>query len=179
VGVADSAAAALVVEAAERSRGPINEQKFGPLAWKIKSELLELRYSLSTLENQAEMEKILYVTYDKQSFINRSGALLRSGFRVSSPRTADDAIPLAAANNFFAVVIGNSVLHVDRVRVIQGIRKIKPGLRILYVTNVPNDVEPEADGSIDVSQDFGKLLNSLHELEQWNAAVRSRTASAD
>ena len=112
------------------------------------------------------MEKILYVTYDKQSFITRSGALLRSGFSVSSPRVAEDAVPLVATNEFFAVVIGNSVLRQDRVRVIQNIRKVKPNQIVLYVSNVEGDEEPEADTSIEVSQDFGKLLNHLHLLEQ-------------
>lgn len=111
------------------------------------------------------MEKILYVTYDKQSFITRSGALLRSGYRVSSPRIAEDAIPLVATNEFFAVVIGNSVLRQDRVRVIQNIRKIKPNQIIVYVSNIVGDEEPEADSSVEVSQDFGKLLIHLHELE--------------
>jgi hypothetical protein len=113
-----------------------------------------------------DMEKILYVTYDKQSFITRSGALLRSGFSVSSPRVAEDAIPLVATNEFFAVVIGNSVLRQDRIRVIQNIRKLKPNQIILYVSNIDGDEEPEADTSIEVSQDFGKLLNHLHLLEQ-------------
>jgi hypothetical protein len=112
------------------------------------------------------VEKILYVTYDKHSFITRSGALLRSGYRVSSPRLAEDAIPLAASNDFFAVVIGNSVLQKDRAHVISNIRKMKPGQIIVYVTNISGDEEPEADTSIDVSQDFGKLLHHLHELEQ-------------
>jgi hypothetical protein len=112
------------------------------------------------------MEKILYVTYDKHSFITRSGALLRSGYRVSSPRLAEDAIPLAASNDFFAVVIGNSVLRQDRLHVIQNIRKIKPGQIIVFVTNIDNDEEPAADASINVGQDFGKLLQHLHDLEQ-------------
>src|SRR5512140_1233811 len=99
------------------------------------------------------MEKILYVTYDKQSFITRSGALLRSGFSVSSPRVAEDAIPLVATNEFFAVVIGNSVLRQDRIRVIQSIRRIKPSQIILYVSNILGDEEPEADTSIEVAQD--------------------------
>jgi hypothetical protein len=112
------------------------------------------------------MEKILYVTYDKQSFITRSGALLRSGFSVSSPRVAEDAIPLVATNEFFAVVIGNSVLRQDRIRVIQNIRKLKPGQIIIYVSNIVGDEEPEADSSIEVAQDFGKLLAHLHLLEE-------------
>src|SRR3954467_575378 len=113
-----------------------------------------------------DMEKILYVTYDKQSFITRSGALLRSGFSVSSPRVAEDAIPLVATNEFFAVVIGNSVLRQDRIRVIQNIRKLKPNQIIIYVSNIVGDEEPEADSSIEVSQDFGKLLAHLHLLER-------------
>ena len=116
------------------------------------------------------MEKILYVTYDKQSFITRSGALLRSGYRVSSPRLAEDAIPLAASNDFFAVVIGNSVLRQDRLHVIQNIRKIKPNQIILYVTNIENDDEPAADTSINVAHDFGNLLHHLHLLEQQRQA---------
>ncbi len=124
------------------------------------------------------MEKILYVTYDKQSFITRSGALLRSGYRVSSPRVAEDAIPLVASNEFFAVVIGNSVLRQDRLHVIQNIRKVKPGQRILYVTNIQGDEEPQADGSIDVSQDFGKLLEYLHQLEANPPQPRSKSATA-
>ncbi len=124
------------------------------------------------------MEKILYVTYDKHSFITRSGALLRSGYRVSSPRVAEDAIPLVASNDFFAVVIGNSVLHQDRIHVIQNIRKVKPEQRILYVTNIQGDEEPAADGSIDVSQDFGKLLEYLHQLEANPPQPRSNSATA-
>jgi hypothetical protein len=124
------------------------------------------------------MEKILYVTYDKQSFITRSGALLRSGYSVSSPRVAEDAIPLVATNEFFAVVIGNSVLRQDRVRVIQNIRKLKPSQIILYVSNIDGDEEPEADTSIGVSQDFGKLLNHLHVLEQAAQQKQSKTNSA-
>ena len=124
------------------------------------------------------MEKILYVTYDKQSFITRSGALLRSGYSVSSPRVAEDAIPLVATNEFFAVVIGNSVLRQDRVRVIQDIRKLKPAQIILYVSNIVGDEEPEADTSIEVSQDFGRLLNHLHYLEQITQQRQSRSTSA-
>jgi hypothetical protein len=124
------------------------------------------------------MQKILYVTYDKQSFITRSGALLRSGYSVSSPRVAEDAIPLVATNEFFAVVIGNSVLRQDRVRVIHNIRKIKPNQIILYVSNIVGDEEPEADTSIEVSQDFGKLLNHLHYLEQLSQQRQSRSTSA-
>ena len=124
------------------------------------------------------MEKILYVTYDKQSFITRSGALLRSGYSVSSPRVAEDAIPLVATNEFFAVVIGNSVLRQDRGRVIQNIRKLKPSQNILYVSNIDGDEEPEADTSIGVSQDFGKLLNHLHVLEQAAQQKQSKTNSA-
>ncbi len=122
------------------------------------------------------MEKILYVTYDKQSFVTRSGALLRSGYRVSSPRTASDSIPLAASNDFFAVVIGNSVMRVDRVHVIRGIRKLKPNQVILYVTNLHGDEEPEADLSIDVSQDFGKLLEALHNLEDDERKAKAAKA---
>lgn len=125
------------------------------------------------------MEKILYVTYDKQSFITRSGALLRSGFRVSSPRVAEDAIPLAASNEFFAVVIGNSVLSQDRTHVIQNIRKLKPSQIILYVTNIPGDEEPAADASLDVSHDFAPLLNHLHHLELQYPALKSKAARAE
>ncbi len=124
------------------------------------------------------MEKILYVTYDKHSFITRSGALLRSGYRVSSPRVAEDAIPLAASNEFFAVVIGNSVLRQDRLHVIQNIRKVKPGQIIIYVTNIPDDDEPAADASIDVSQDFGRLLQHLHGLEQQIKPDKAKAAGA-
>ena len=124
------------------------------------------------------MEKILYVTYDKQSFITRSAALLRSGYSVSSPRVAEDAIPLVVNNEFFAVVIGNSVLHQDRVRVIQNIRKIKPSQVILYVSNIEGDEEPAADASIEVSQDFGKLLNHLHHLEQLTQHRPTKSTSA-
>ncbi len=123
------------------------------------------------------MQKTLYVTYDKHSFITRSGAMLRSGYRVSSPRVAEDAIPLVASNEFFAVVIGNSVLKKDRLHVISNIRKLKPKQMILYVTNIPGDEENAADASIDVSQDFGKLLHHLHELEQKDTS-RARTRSA-
>ena len=125
---------------------------------------------LSRTAQQVFMEKILYVTYDKQSFITRSGALLRSGYSVSSPRVAEDAVPLVATNEFFAVVIGNSVLHNDRVRVIHNIRKIKPAQIIVYVSNIEGDEEPEADTSIEVAQDFGKLLNHLHWLEHRTQA---------
>ncbi len=138
-----------------------------------------LRYASGTLSAVGPiMQKILYVTYDKQSFITRSGALLRSGYSVSSPRVAEDAVPLVATNEFFAVVIGNSVLRQDRVRVIQNIRKIKPTQIILYVSNIEGDEEPEADTSIEVSQDFGRLLNHLHFLEQAALQRQSRSASA-
>jgi hypothetical protein len=85
---------------------------------------------------------------------------------------------LVATNEFFAVVIGNSVLRQDRVRVIHNIRKIKPNQIILYVSNIVGDEEPEADTSIEVSQDFGKLLNHLHYLEQLSQQRQTRSTSA-
>jgi DNA-binding response OmpR family regulator len=116
--------------------------------------------SAATMEN-----RILYVTYDKPSFVTRSGALVQSGYRVSSPRRAEDAIAMAASSEYLAVVIGSSVLRVDRVHVIRGIRKMRPNQPILYFSEVSGDIEPEADDSIDVSQDFGRLLSALHALD--------------
>ena len=110
--------------------------------------------------------RVLYVTYDKARFVMRSGALLRSGFTVSSPRMAEDAVAMVSTQDFLAVVIGNSVLRVDRERVMRGIRKIKPGQPIIYFSDIPGDHDSEADQSIDTSADFGKLLVALHALEK-------------
>ena len=70
------------------------------------------------------------------------------------------------------------MLRQDRVRVIQNIRKLKPNQIILYVSNILGDEEPEADTSIEVSQDFGRLLNHLHYLEHTTQQRQSRSTSA-
>ena len=119
--------------------------------------------------------RILYVTYDKPRFVMRSGALLRSGFTVSSPRRAEDAIPMVATGDFLAVVIGNSVMSTDRVHVIRGIRKLKPQQPVIYFSDIPGDIDAEADESVDVSADFSKLLVVLHKIE---AEGGERAASA-
>jgi hypothetical protein len=110
--------------------------------------------------------RVLYATNDKARFTVRAGALLRSGYPVSSPRHPIDSIAMVRIRDYVAVLVGNSILRADRIQIIRGIKKIKPHQPIVYFSDFAGDVEPEADVSVYVSSDFGKLMQTLEQIER-------------
>ena len=106
--------------------------------------------------------RILSISDNPGLLLTRNNMLAVAGYSVASPRHSEAAGPLFAAENFDAVLIGDSVPARTRARIIKELRSIRKHTPILYVyADAKHRREPAADASVDVTGDPEVLLKAL------------------
>ena len=110
------------------------------------------------------MYRILSVSRNVRLLITRNDALAIAGYSVVSPREPGDALLIIAQQPIDAVVIGHSVEPILRKQLICELRKLKPGMPILFVYAAPQTTgESMADVSIDVTSGPQALIAAMQD----------------
>ncbi len=105
-------------------------------------------------------KRILSISNSPILLSGRNEALAMAGYVVSSPRTAEEAPALLAAEDFMAVVIGHSVARQERKNLIAQIRAISE-VPIIFVGPREVEREPAADCNIAIEENPAALLRAL------------------
>lgn len=120
------------------------------------------------------MFRIVSVSNNLRLLINRNDALAIAGYSVISPRAPEEAPLLVGREKADAVVIGHSIPPEDRIRLIGGIRAMRPDIPIVFVYQKPEGApEPLADVSLDVSESPAPLI------DYFAARLAPRRAAAE
>jgi DNA-binding response OmpR family regulator len=110
------------------------------------------------------MPRIISVSRNPRLLSTRNDALALAGYSVASPKNAEDAELLFCQEEFDAVIIGHSVEHLTRTRLIEHFRRWKPNICIVFVYAGERENEPLADESVDITAGPTSLLFSLDTL---------------
>lgn len=113
------------------------------------------------------MPRILSVGDNTTLLLLRNDALTAAGYSVSTPRRAEEALPLLRQGRFDAVVISHSVPTPLRTRVIHELKAAAPQLPVIFVFASPMGDDGEgADFSVDVTEGPIELLRKLRQYVQ-------------
>ena len=108
------------------------------------------------------MYTILTTGRDTNLLLRRNDELALAGFRVVSPRRAEEAPSLALQLHVDAVVIGATVEQPARAVLIEQIRKLIPHTLLVCMYSTPeSSADPRADISLDVNQGMQPLIEAL------------------
>lgn len=105
-------------------------------------------------------KRILSLGNDMSRLLMRNDALSIAGYFVSSPRKAEEGPLMLAAEDFAAVVIGESVPVEVRARVIPALRATK-NVPIVFASATDLEIEPLADVSVHIHHDIGELIQAV------------------
>lgn len=94
----------------------------------------------------------------------RNDALAVAGYSVASPKDPRDAVAQFARSHFDAVIIGHSVEADLRKSLIEGLRRLKASVCIVFVYLGEKQTEPLADESVDITSGPIPLLRALERL---------------